>query len=399
MSNDDLVNDLNLTVGELNKLQVLCDFIFFDQYKDMASFPRFEECIGGFFKDKDSEDLNINLEEVYKNLCGKKRKYLTFRRLIKAYLKCKENSDEINEDTKNFFNKLLNETLKNEGDCTGNQFEGAIKYNTKNADKMWAISKLCVVTDEKKENIKGFRIYYDDFFKNDLFLNKSKDKIYISLEINLSVLDESSSNKDFPDINARDGITHLFGTYTENAITFLGFKCRSGKTSFVGTPNGNSFLYGVNKKQLQTIKTEVKDGLLTYILPGFETVDRVNIFVQKDINEINQQFLDDDKPIYEEVKNSMNLFIKEEEEEEDIIMVPLLMERCHLLIWIEMRYLNLLESLEMKMEKKVLEEEEEEVEEEEAEEEEEVEDLEVPWKLRGDMISLKICRIKDLIIF
>ena len=51
------------------------------------------------------------------------------------------------------------------------------------------------------------------------------------------------------------------------------------------------------------------------------------------------------------------------------------------------------------MEKKVLEEEEEEVEEEEAEEEEEVEDLEVPWKLRGDMISLKICKIKDLIIF
>ena len=93
----------------------------------------------------------------------------------------------------------------------------------------------------------------------------------MSLEINLSVLDESSSNKDFPDINARDGITHLFGTYTENAITFLGFKCRSGKTSFVGTPNGNSFLYGVNKKQLQTIKTEVKDGLLAYILPGFET--------------------------------------------------------------------------------------------------------------------------------
>ena len=48
---------------------------------------------------------------------------------------------------------------------------------------MYAISKFCVITNESKDKIKGFRIYYDDFFKNDLFLNKSNDPVFISLEI------------------------------------------------------------------------------------------------------------------------------------------------------------------------------------------------------------------------
>ena len=41
-----------------------------------------------------------------------------------------------------------------------------------------------------KEKIKGFRIYYDDYFETNLFTNKSSENIYISLEINLSVLSE-----------------------------------------------------------------------------------------------------------------------------------------------------------------------------------------------------------------
>ena len=90
----------------LNKLRVLCDFLFFDQYKDMASFPRFEECFSGLTK-----EMEINLENVFKDICGEKRKYITFRRFIKGYLKYVKN--EVSEDTTKFFKKFLEDCMKN----------------------------------------------------------------------------------------------------------------------------------------------------------------------------------------------------------------------------------------------------------------------------------------------
>ena len=56
--------------------------------------------------------------------------------------------------------------------------------------------------------------------------------------------------------NYRDAVTHIFGTYEEQSglITFLGFKCVSGKTQFVGTPKGKSFLIGEFGKKLNQLK-------------------------------------------------------------------------------------------------------------------------------------------------
>ena len=275
----------------LDKLRILCDFLFFDQYKDMATFPRFEECFSVITK-----EMNINLENVFKDLCGEKRKYITFRRFIKGYLKYTKN--EVSEDTKKFFDKFLNEIMKNDGDGTGQKEEEAVKYSTKNGEKMNAISKLSVITDENKEKIKGFQIYYDDFFKNDLFLNKQGEKFYVSLEINLPVLDVEQ-NKEFPDINMRDGITHIFGTVSDK-INFLGFKCRSGKTSFIGQPSGNPFVYGGRNKQFKSVKVEIKNNELSYFEPHFEHVDRNNPYINKENSEITQSYLDQDEPIYEE---------------------------------------------------------------------------------------------------
>ena len=40
---------LDLTKEELDKLRICADYLFFDQYKDMATFSRFEECVGNDF--------------------------------------------------------------------------------------------------------------------------------------------------------------------------------------------------------------------------------------------------------------------------------------------------------------------------------------------------------------
>ena len=37
---------------ELEKIKSLCEYLFFDQYRDMTSFPRFEEAFGFFVKEE-----------------------------------------------------------------------------------------------------------------------------------------------------------------------------------------------------------------------------------------------------------------------------------------------------------------------------------------------------------
>ena len=288
--------DLNITNEELEKLKVLGEYLIFSQYKDVASFPRFEECFGLLFEEYSSESL----QKIYKDICGKNHKYISFRRIIKAYLNYKEQNNDYCNETKEFFKKLFTEVIKNEGDSIGKTRENVLKFTSRNNEKMKAISKFCVITDENKEKIKGFRIYYDDYFKTDLFINKSSENIYISLEINLSVLDELRINET-PDENSRDGITEIIGTYSDK-ITFLGFKCRSGKTLFIGQPSGKSFIIGQFHKQIHTIDLEIVDGELSYLKPYFKYVKRKNRNINKKLFEINSNYIKDEHLIYEEEK-------------------------------------------------------------------------------------------------
>ena len=278
------------------KIKIICDFLFFDQYKDMASFPRFEECFGTLTGEKETD-----LTEVFKQIVGERKKYITFRRMIRMYYRIQEGGKKLSDNTKNFFNQLYNKTLIKEGEGYGNNLEHAIHYQTNNAQNHYAISKLSVITDESREQIMGIQLYYDDFFKNDLFLNKDGNEYFIALEINLGILEERPEElkEKFPDINGRDGITNVFGTYTDH-VTFLGFKCRSGKTLFIGKPEGEPFLFGVIGKQVQGFEIEVYDNKITYIKPRFEEVIRTNPYVNKDENEISEDFINNDKPIYEE---------------------------------------------------------------------------------------------------
>ena len=83
--------------------------------------------------------------------------------------------------------------LKNPKETVGKIVDKAIGYNTYNMEFKKAISQFCVITDEDQNMIKGFQITYDEFFKNNLFLNKEEEKFYFSLELNLQQITVQTS--------------------------------------------------------------------------------------------------------------------------------------------------------------------------------------------------------------
>ena len=309
---------IDLSEEDLSKIKTISEFLFMDQYQDSCAYPRFEECFGAFCLEK-----SIDLPKVFKSLCGKKRKYLTFRRLIISFNQWKKNVKKSNQDFTKFMDLVYNTLLKKPGETIGKIVEKAINYNTNNSKHKKAISQFCVITDEDQNEIKGFQITYDEFFKNNLFLNKEDEKFYISLELTLAADTPTTDDAEasFPNMNYRDGITHLGGTIKDGKINFLVFKCRSGKIAFVGKPSGEPFLFGKYGEQLHTIKISVKDGCLIYLEPNFIEVERHNPKVDKTSEEITENFLEQDKPIYEEtiLENVTN-----EEEVEKQILQPLM---------------------------------------------------------------------------
>ena len=88
-----------------------------------------------------------------------------------------------------------------------------------------------------------------------MFPRKIADQLEVKLEMLFGLLNEEEMKKNklanvlgLKERAYRDSITHIFGTYTSK-ITFIGFKCRSGKTEFVGKPKGKGFLFGHFGKQ------------------------------------------------------------------------------------------------------------------------------------------------------
>ena len=85
-------------------------------------------------------------------------------------------------------------------------------------------------------------------------------------------------------IKDRDGISHIGGKYskTKNVIKFLIFKCRSGKTFFIGdnTEEENEeiepFLLGTSSCQLKSLRIELVQDQLIYLEPKFQPSIRIN---------------------------------------------------------------------------------------------------------------------------
>ena len=53
---------------DFNKIKVLCDFLFFDQYKSSASYPRFQHAFAALIGNS-----KIDLFQTFKTICGEKK--------------------------------------------------------------------------------------------------------------------------------------------------------------------------------------------------------------------------------------------------------------------------------------------------------------------------------------
>ena len=298
------INGVEITNLEYAKIAMICDYLILDRFQNHCSFFRLEKCFGPLFM-KESHEF---LTDVFKEICGPRHKYISFPRLILAYTKWKSNSSK-NENFKKFMNIVFNEIIITKEQKIGELKEGGRIFSTRNSRGRKVISRFSVLTDESKNKLRGFHIQYDDVFDN--ILSPLKTKESITLEMNFPPIGR--------DIRDRDGISHIGGKYsnTKGCIKFLIFKCRSGKTFYIGDEkeekgeNIKYFLFGTSSCQLKSIRVELINEQLIYFEPKFQPSLR-----------INQKIVDfdsiDEKYINENIMNEQLIF-----EENEIQSIPL----------------------------------------------------------------------------
>ena len=311
-----LINGVELTNKDIAKISMICDYLVVDHFHDVSSFIRLERCFGPFF----TKEAPNFLPEVHKEICGPKKKYITYGRLIAAYAKWKSKSST-NESFNKFMDLVFGDMIKSPEEVVGKLVEGGRIFSTKNTRGRKIISKFSVITDETKDQIRGFHIQYDDFF--DTVLSPQKTKENITLEMNFA--------PNGREIRDRDGISHIGGKYsiTKEIIKFLVFKCRSGKTFYIGDISEDEgeqfelFLFGTSSCQLKSVRVEVINNQLTYFEPKFQPSLRVNQKL-KDFDSIDDKFLEENITnaplVFEE--NEMQNLSDEQLEEGNMLLIP-----------------------------------------------------------------------------
>ena len=287
------------------KIKTLCEYLFFDQYQDTSTFPRFEQCFQPLFN-----NVTLSMENVFKDICGEKKKYITYKRFAKAYLAHLNNKDP-SPDSKIFFTTLLTKILKEEKSFVGKTTENSYTFSTvKSCKKRQCVSMVEILSD-KSGKIHGINLEYDGVFKSKMYPIKIEDELVVSLEMNLGIVDEKpiTENKigKFLGIkqgNYRDAATHIFGTINQESglITFLGFKCLSGKTVFVGFPEGDGFLFGKFGTKFHDIKLQMTVDGITKLEPGFKTNPRKNFFLENIMGKLLNQNLNQEEVIKDEAQ-------------------------------------------------------------------------------------------------
>ena len=240
-------NKLGLTEIEESQLKTVCEYLFFDQFHQHVSYTRFEQCFQPLLN-----ETNISLYTIFKEICGPKKKYLNYPRFVNSYIKYKLQQNQSN-DLKIFFDKLFNDILMKENCAIGESPEICFRYSTKIANKKRRYISLIEVLVDNEDIIHGLTIEYDGVFKNRMYPSKLEQDLSVSLEMNLGIIDEQPIIKGsigkymgIKEKFFRDVVTHVFGTFDKETkiLSFLGFKCASGKTVFVGFPKGDGFLFG-----------------------------------------------------------------------------------------------------------------------------------------------------------
>ena len=145
------------------KIKTLCEYLFFDQFQDTATFPRFEQCFQPLFS-----NVPISMETVFKDICGEKKKYITYKRFAKAYLN-HLNGKKASPDTKTFFTTLLTKILKEEKTFVGQTTEKCLTFSTTKSCKNRQFVTLVEILSDKKGVIHGINLEYDGVFKTKMY--------------------------------------------------------------------------------------------------------------------------------------------------------------------------------------------------------------------------------------
>ena len=320
---------IEISEFELFCVRMISDYLILDRFSDSASFVRFEQCFGPLFSIKDPK---FKLVEAFREIVGKNRKYITFRRLIKGYINWKKKSSD-NYSFNYFMDEVFNKMIIKKGEVIGHFVEGERIFSTKNCKFRKIITKFSVLTDKEKNKINGFVIEYDEYFKAILCIKEKKEDINLEINFNLfHSTDELGSKLEFD----RDGISHIAGKYEENKgiIKFLIFKCRSGKTFYIGDPTENDgekispFIFGSSKGQLKTMQIGLIKDQLAYMHPRYQLSTRINENLNINFEDLNEQYLENDPPKFEEkeYENATEEQIGTTEEEKKKFLVPLILD-------------------------------------------------------------------------
>ena len=285
-----------INAEEEEKLRTICEFLFFDHLKTEATFPRFEQCFQPLFPDSE-----LSMLDIFTEIAGKKRKYITFPRIITAF----QNRAQ-SKNLSVFFDRLLNTILQKENAFVGKERERCLNYSTLITCRKRQCITLFQVLSDQNGIIHGFNLQYDEVFKCRMFPAKIEDDLIVTLEMTLGLIDKTPFLRrkigkllGLKQKNYRDAITHIFGTIDPQSgiITFLGFKCISGKMAYVGKPKGEGFLFGQFGAKLHDLKIQMTPDGITLLQPIFESNVRKNYFLG---SVQNIKDLKDDGPIKDE---------------------------------------------------------------------------------------------------
>ena len=166
------------------KIKTLCEYLFFDQFQDTATFPRFEQCFQPLFN-----NITISMETVFKDICGEKKKYITYNRFAKAYLN-HINGRDASSDSKTFFSNLITKILKEEKTFVGKTTENSYTFSTFKSCKKRECVTLVEILSDKKGKIHGINLEYDGVYKSKMYPSKIEDELIVSLEMTLGIVDE-----------------------------------------------------------------------------------------------------------------------------------------------------------------------------------------------------------------
>jgi len=296
--------NLLLTSEEEYKIKTICEFLFFDQFKDYATYNRFEQCFQPL-----TNDLNLSIDKIFKELAGKQKKYITYKRFINCYLCHKNKTRILPKDVHTFFETIMGNLIHDENSSIGYLREKVLTFSTTKSNRNRKYISLIEVLTDKNGIIHGLNLQYDDqLTKEKLYPMSIERELFVSIEMSLDLIIDEKYNigrnkiTKEKELYYRDYVTHIFGTYNKNSeiITFLGFKCVSGKTLFVGAPSGEGFIFGGWGTKFHQLKLQMTEKGITYFQPIFNENPRINFYLRnaKDytkevIEEDNELLLDE----------------------------------------------------------------------------------------------------------